>query len=89
MTYSEIHGNIKMILDKKMRVWEKSPSYTANFYDDFGLSQWELNWLLYNVEDHFNIRLENGLEKKLSTINQLVTVIHGEKQKDFYRKSVA
>lgn len=76
MTYSEIHGKIRFILDKKMKVFMKSPSYTANFYDDFGLSKYELNWLLYNVEDHFDIRLENGLEERLSTINELVAMVH-------------
>ncbi len=76
MTYSEIHGKIRFILDKKMRVFRNSPSYTANFYDDFGLSKYELNWLLYNVEDHFDIRLENGLEERLSTVNELVAMVH-------------
>ena len=76
MTYSEIHGKIRFILDKKMRVFSMSPSYTANFYDDFGLSKYELNWLLYNVEDHFGIRLENGLEERLSTVNELVSMVH-------------
>ncbi|TVQ10598.1 MAG: hypothetical protein EA361_13865 [Bacteroidetes bacterium] len=89
MTYSEIHGKIKLILDKDMRVFNGSPSYTANFHDDFGLSIWELNLLLYNVEDHFNIRLENGLEQQLSTVNQLVTVIHREKQKQFLQQGAA
>lgn len=89
MTYSEIHGKIQLILDKEMRVFNGSPSYTANFYDDFGLSIWELNLLLYNVEDHFNIRLERGLEERIYTINQLVTVIHNEKQKQFLQQGAA
>ena len=62
-----------------MRVNQQNPSYTANFYDDFGLATWELNLLLYNIEDQFNIRLENGLENKLNTVNQLVTVVYKEK----------
>lgn len=89
MTYSEIHGKIRSILDKEMRVFNGSPSYTANFYDDFGLSTWELNLLLYNVEDHFNIRLANGLEQQLYTVNQLVTVIHKEKQRQFLQQGAA
>ncbi len=89
MTYSEIHGKIKFILHKEMRVFRGSPSYTAHFYDDFGLSTWELNLLLYNVENHFNIRLENGLEEQLSTVNQLVTVIHKENQRRFLKQDAA
>lgn len=89
MTYSEIHSKIENILLKKMRVFRMSPSYTANFYDDFGLSQWELNWLLYNVEDQFNIRLEKGLEDRLNTINQLVTVVHTEQQRKYSAQVVA
>lgn len=87
MTYNEIHLGIKVLLDKKMRVYRQSPSYTANFYDDYGLSKWELNLLLYKVEDHFNIRLKNGLEDELATINQLVNVVHHEKQKSRLRPS--
>lgn len=89
MTYSEIHGKIQFILNKEMRVFNGSPSYTANFYDDFGLSIWELNLLLNNVEDHFNIRLEYGLEEQISTINQLVTVIHKERQKQYLQQGAA
>lgn len=89
MTYSEIHNKLNLILNQKMRVFNFSPSYTANFFDDFGLSTWELNWLLYNVEDHFDIRLENGLEERLSTVNQLVAVIHNEKRKQFPHRGEA
>lgn len=81
MTYSEIHKTIRSILSKKMRIHKDSPSYTANFYDDYGFSKWELNLLLINVEDQFNIRLENGLEERLSTVNQLVALIHTERQR--------
>ncbi len=81
MTYSEIHKTISHILNKKMRVFNNSSSYTANFYDDFGFSKWELNWLLINVEDQFNIRLEKGLEERIFTINQLVTLVHSEQQR--------
>ncbi|MFW5707953.1 MAG: acyl carrier protein [Bacteroidota bacterium] len=81
MTYSEIHRRIKNILDKEMRLFQISHSYTANFYDDLGMSLWELNLLLYKVENHFGIELENGLEEKLNTINQLVTLIHYEHHK--------
>ena len=89
MTYSEIHSKIKKILANKMRVFRTSASYTANFYDDFGLSSWELNWLLYNVEDHFNITLEKGLENRISTINQLVSLIYAEQQRKYSGKVVA
>lgn len=89
MTYSEIHSKIKKILLNKMRVFKMSASYTANFYDDFGLSQWELNWLLYNVEDQFNIRLEKDLEKRLSTINELVAVIYSEQQRKYSGRGIA
>lgn len=81
MTYREINMSIKGLLRKKMRVLRQSPSDTANFFDDYGLSKWEINLLLYNVEDHFNIRLRNGLEDEIHTINQLVNVIHNEKQR--------
>jgi acyl carrier protein len=81
MTHPEIYHGIRTLLKEKLRVEKNSPSDTANFIDDFGLARWELNLLLYNVEDHFNIRLEQGLEHELDTINQLAALIHKEKKK--------
>jgi acyl carrier protein len=81
MSYNYIHRIIKMILFRKMRIYKEAPSYTANFFDDYGFSPWELKWLLIHVEDYFNIRLEKGLEEKLFTVNQLVAVIHHEKSR--------
>lgn len=83
MTYSEIHKKINLIIYKKMRVNNLPISYTANFFDDYGFSEWELNWLLINVEDQFNIRLKKGLERELSTINELVALIHSERQRQY------
>lgn len=83
MSYNEIHKRIQQILLRKMRIPQVSPVYTANFYDDFGLSQWELNWLLYHIEDQFKIDLENGLEEKLSTVNQLVAIVHKEQRRQY------
>jgi acyl carrier protein len=79
MSYNYIHRIIKMILFRKMRVYKDSPSYTANFYDDYGFSAWELKWLMIHVEDFFQIKLEKGLEDQISTINQLVAVVHNER----------
>ncbi len=76
MTYHQIHRHIRMIINRKMNVREVSPVYTANFYDDFGLTQWELNLLIYNVENHFGITLDNDLEQNIHTINQLVDEVH-------------
>ncbi len=82
MTHPEIYHGIRTLLKDKLRVDRNSQSDTANFFDDFGLVQWELNLLLYNVEDHFNIRLKTGLEDELDTINQLVALIYKEKSKE-------
>ncbi len=82
MTHPEIYNDIRILLKDKLRVDRQSQSDTAHFSDDFGLARWELNLLLYNVEDHFNIRLRQGLEDELDTINQLVALIHKEKKKE-------
>jgi len=82
MTHPEIYNGIRILLKDKLRVDRQSQSDTAHFLDDFGLARWELNLLLYNVEDHFNIRLRQGLEDELDTLNQLVAVIHKEKNKE-------
>jgi acyl carrier protein len=82
MTHPEIYHGIRTLIKEKLRVDRNSQSDTAHFYDDFGLARWELNLLLYNVEDHFKIRLKTGLEYELDTINQLVALIHKEKSKE-------
>mgnify|MGYP006286992991 CR=1 FL=1 len=82
MKHPEIYNRVRTLLKDKMRVEHQSLSSTANFYHDYGMARWELNLLLINVEDHFNIRLKHGLEDELHTINQLVAVIHKEKQKE-------
>lgn len=82
MKHPEIYNRVRTLLKDKVRVDRQSLSSTANFYDDYGMARWELNLLLINVEDHFNIRLKHGLEDELHTINQLVAVIHKEKQKE-------
>ena len=82
MKHPEIYNRVRTLLKEKVRVDRQSLSSTANFFDDYGMAPWELNLLLINVEDHFNIRLKGGLEDELHTINQLVAVIHKEKQKE-------
>lgn len=79
MTYSELHKQIQGIIQKKMKVRHHAPSYTANFSDDFYMSPWEINLLLYFVEDEFKIRLATGSETDLSSINQLVSLVHRHK----------
>jgi len=81
MSYTEIYQDIRTLIFKKLKSFKDSASYTANFQDDFGLERWEVNLLLYNVEDHFNLRLKAGLENEVDTINQLVAVVHREKQR--------
>jgi acyl carrier protein len=81
MTHYQIHSKIVNILERDMRVFNSPTSYTDHFYNDLALSTWELNWLLYNIEHHFNIRMENDLEHKLETINQLVSAVFTTLQK--------
>lgn len=81
MTYSEIHKKIYLIIHQKMRVFQPSASFTAHFYDDFDFAAWELKLLLNKVEEYFSIQLDQGLDRNLTTINQLVDVIFLEKQK--------
>jgi len=83
MNYNQIHRHIRMILYRKMNVSFVSRSYTANFYDDFGLTNMELNLLIYNVENHFGITLDNGLENNINTINQLVDEVYRVRELKF------
>lgn len=76
MTHSHIHKTINHILAKEMRGFHFSASLTASFELDFFLSRWEINWLLSKVEENFGIRLEQGMEENLSSMNQLVNIVY-------------
>jgi len=81
MTHYEIYSKIANILKTDMRVTRLPSSYTDHFYNDLAMSTWEINWLLCIIEQHFNIKLENDLEFKLETINQLVSAVFTTLQK--------
>ncbi len=81
MTHYKIHSEIVKILKADMRVTRLPTSYTDHFYNDLALSIWEINWLLCIIEKHFNIKLENNLEYKLETMNQLVSAVFTTLQK--------
>lgn len=83
MTYSDVHHQIEGIIYKKMKVRHTNKSYTANFNDDFKMVDWEVNLLLYFVEDQFDIRLQKGAEKEISSMNQLVSMVYKEKERAF------
>ena len=79
MTYSYVHNQILSIMRNKMKVRYYTPSYTANFRDDYHMSPWEVNLLLYFIEDQFKIRLDSEAGKGLMSINQLVSLVHRHK----------
>lgn len=79
MTYSDVHQQIQRIIKTKMKVRYHAPSYTANFNDDYFMSPWEVNLLLYFVEDQFKIQLDTNPDKQLSSMNQLVSMVFRHK----------
>ncbi len=79
MTYSDVHRQIQSIIKTKMKVRHHAPSYTANFTDDYFMSPWEVNLLLYFVEDQFNIQLDTKPDMRLSSMNQLVSIVYRHK----------
>lgn len=79
MTYSDIHKQIQHIIRTKMKVRYHATSYTANFTDDYFMSPWEVNLLLYFIEEQFNIQLDIKPDKRLSSINQLVSIVYRHK----------
>ncbi|TVQ11915.1 MAG: hypothetical protein EA361_11925 [Bacteroidetes bacterium] len=79
MTHSDVHKKIQSIIRTKMKVRHHASSYTANFTDDYFMSPWEVNLLLYFVEDQFNIQLDTKPDKQLFSMNQLVSIVYRHK----------
>ncbi|MFN3556905.1 MAG: hypothetical protein ACK4VN_13175 [Bacteroidales bacterium] len=78
MTHSEVHSRIQGIIRKRMKVRHRCNSFTANFSCDYKMADWEVNLLLYFVEEQFRIRLSQGLEKQIRSMNQLVSLVYNE-----------
>lgn len=75
MSINEIHYKILWILIFNFKVDNERNISTASFTNDLKLNSWEINMLLYYIEQALDIKLKNGLENEIDTINQLVCQI--------------
>lgn len=63
------------------RINETNSHFTANFYKDLGMDSSDINLLIYYVENKFQIQLQDGAEKRVKNMNQLVSMVYRAKAK--------
>ncbi|HNS29186.1 MAG TPA: acyl carrier protein [Tenuifilaceae bacterium] len=78
MSQTDIYYRIRRILSFNFNVEDYGNLYTASLNNQLGLSPMELNLLLYHIEQSFNIKLKDGLETEVSSLNQLVSYVSHE-----------
>jgi acyl carrier protein len=78
MSQTDIYYRIRRILSFNFNVEDHGNLYTASLNNQLGLSPMELNLLLYHIEQSFNIKLKDGLETEVSSLNQLVSYVSHE-----------
>lgn len=60
---------------------EEYNHFNANLTSDLGLDAWDINQLIFLVENNFNIQLKNGIENDIVYLNQLVSMVYKEMHK--------
>ncbi|MFO7843876.1 MAG: hypothetical protein R6V16_08700 [Bacteroidales bacterium] len=54
---------------------EPNNHYKANLTQDLGLDAWDINLLIFFVENTFNIRFNQGIEKDVSNLKELALMV--------------
>jgi acyl carrier protein len=81
MSINEIHYKILWILNYNFKVDNELNLSAASFTNDLKFNSWEINMLLYYIEQALDIKLKRGLETEIDTINQLVSQISKKSSK--------
>ncbi|MDY0253914.1 MAG: hypothetical protein RBR30_05835 [Tenuifilaceae bacterium] len=76
MSVSEIYSKVKWLLLMNFNVKDIVNYYNADLKNDLGMDGWDVNMLLYLVESNFNVRFNNGTEKDLVRLDQLVSLVY-------------
>lgn len=63
---------------------EEYNHFNAKLTSDLGLDAWDINQLIFLVENSFNIQLKNGIENDVVYLNQLVSFVY----KEMHRKTL-
>jgi acyl carrier protein len=78
MSQTDIYYKIRRILSFNFGIDDQGNLFNANLYNNLGLNTWEVNLLLYHIEQTFSIKLREDLELEVFSLNQLVKHVSGE-----------
>ena len=82
MSHTDIYNRIRWILMSNFALKEPTDHYKANLTKDLGLDDWDINLLVFLVENKFNVRFNAGVEKDFTSLNQLASLVHKAKVMD-------
>lgn len=89
MSVSEIYNKVKWLLLVNFNVKDIVNYYNADLKTDLGMDGWDVNLLLYLVESTFDVRLKSGIEKDVSRLDQLVSLVYEESKSSERYKQIA
>jgi hypothetical protein len=89
MSVSEIYSKVKWLLLVNFNVKDIVNYYNADLKTDLGMDGWDVNLLLYLVESTFDVRLKSGIEKDVSRLDQLVSLVYEESKSSERYKQIA
>ncbi|MFO8022088.1 MAG: hypothetical protein R6U65_06455 [Perlabentimonas sp.] len=75
MSHTDIYNKIRWILMANFSLKEPNNHYKANLTQDLGLDAWDINLLIFFVENTFNIRFNQGIEKDVSNLKELALMV--------------
>ncbi len=89
MSVSDIYNKIKWLLLVNFNVKDIVNYYNADLKNDLGMEGWDINLLLYLVESTFDVKLKTGVEKDLSRLDQLVSLVYDQRNASEKLKQIA
>ena len=78
MSANELNYKILWLLTYNFKVNNHLHLTTASFSKDLNFNQWDINLLLYYIEQNFNVTLKKGLENEVDNVHQLVSLTLNE-----------
>lgn len=78
MSLYDIHSKVLWVLTYHLKIDLRENISSTSFRKDLNLNIWEINLLLYYIEQALNFKFSKGVEHEIDSINQIVLKISKE-----------
>lgn len=75
----EIFNSVKEIIMEQLDVEEEKVTMEASFIDDFGADSLDIVEIVMNLEEKFDLEIEDSEAEKLTTVEDAVNFIASKK----------